>query len=84
MATDNNVQQLNRELAHKINEEAMRDAASPYTGKFVGLANGKLVVVSDDLDSTVQQLRQSQLDPQATLVFEAGIDYDVPIDIWNA
>ena len=34
------VQDLNRELARKINEEACKDPQSPYANKFVGPAEG--------------------------------------------
>ncbi len=68
-------QQRNRELAQRINEEARRDPQSPYAGKFVGLANGQVVVVADSLEEVVQRLRQIEPDPQRGFCLEAGLDY---------
>jgi hypothetical protein len=38
---------MNWELADRINAEAKRDPHSPYAGKFVGIANGRVVAVAD-------------------------------------
>lgn len=83
MSNAKSVNQLNRELARKINDEALRDSTSQYAGKFVGLANGQVVAVADDLDTAVKQLQQGEPDPQKTLVIEAGIDYDVAVEMWG-
>ncbi len=84
MTNSKSVQQQNRELAQRINDEAMRDPTSQYAGKFVGLANGQVVVVADDLDASVRQLQQAEPDPQKTFIIEAGLDYDAPIEVWRA
>lgn len=36
------VQERNRQLAQKINEEARKNSQSPYANQFVGLANGQV------------------------------------------
>jgi hypothetical protein len=77
------VQELNQELARKINEGARGDSHSPYTGKFVGIANGQVVAVADDLDELVQRLRQSEADPRQTFCLEAGLDYHAVQEIWG-
>jgi hypothetical protein len=77
------VQDRNRELARRINDEARRNPNSPYAGKFVGLANGQVVVVGDDLDEVVRGLRQVEPDPQKAFCLEAGLDYDEIQDIWS-
>src|SRR5947208_5815164 len=41
------VQEANEQLARQINEEARSDPHSPYAGKFVGIANGQVIVVAD-------------------------------------
>jgi hypothetical protein len=69
------VQELNRELARKLNDEARRNPQSPYGGKFVGIANGQVVAVANDLDELVRRLRQHGADPRHTLCMEAGLDY---------
>jgi hypothetical protein len=78
------VQQRNRDLARAINEEARRDPDSPYAGKFVGLADGQVVVVADNLDDVVRRLRQVEPDPGRTFCLEAGLDYEAPQFIWRA
>ena len=77
------VQQRNRELAKRINEEARRDPQSPYAGKFVGLANGQVVIVADSLTEVGQRLRVVESDPQRTFVLEASLDYDEVQFIWG-
>lgn len=77
------LQDGNHELARQINEESRRDPNSPYAGKFVGIANGQVVVVTADLDELFQRL--SQVEPDATKTFwiEASRDYDVVEEIWR-
>jgi hypothetical protein len=78
------VQQRNRELARRINDEARADPGSAYAGKFVGLANGQVVIVADSLDEVAQRLEQIESDPQRTFCIEAGLDYDAVQSIWRA
>src|SRR5687767_10617944 len=77
------VEELNRELADKINAEARRDPHSPYANKFVGIANGQVVVVSDSLDDMVRRLRQIEPDSSKTFGLEASEDPDEVHEIWG-
>ena len=77
------VQQLNRELAKKINEEALRNPQSPYANKYVGLANGQVVVIADDLDELDQRLAQAEPDPTKCFCIEASRDYTQVEYIWS-
>lgn len=83
MPYPNPVQDLNRELAEKINEEALRNPQSPYANKFVGIANGKVVVVADDFDEMIQRLRQIEPDPAKTYGLEASEDPNEVHEIWR-
>ena len=83
MAAASTVQDLNRELARSINEEARKDPQSQYANKFVGIANGQVVVVADDLDEMVRRLRQVEPDPSKTFGIEASRDYSVVEEIWG-
>jgi hypothetical protein len=83
MSNSNTVQERNRVLARAINEEARTNPNSPYAGRFVGIANGQVVTVTDDLDELVRALRQAEPDPQKTFSIEAGIDYDEVQEIWS-
>jgi hypothetical protein len=42
------VQELNREAAPKLVDAARNDPRSAYLGKFVGIANGQVVVIADN------------------------------------
>lgn len=75
------VRQKNEQLADQINRDARDNPQSPYAGKFVGIANGQVVVVADDLDEIARHLRQAEPDPSNTFCIEAGIDYEQVQDI---
>ena len=83
MSSSSTVQDLNRQLAQRINQEARRNPQSPYANKFVGIANGQVVVVADDLDEMVRRLRQVEPDPSKTFGVEASRDYDEVHEIWG-
>ena len=83
MLTLAEVQEHNRLLADQINVEARRDPQSPYSRKFVGIANGQVVVVADDLEEMMQHLRQIEPDPAKCFSVEASHDYDVVVEIWS-
>ena len=77
------VQDLNRELATRINEEARTNPDSQYANKFVGIANGQVVVVADNLEDLARRIRQAEPDPSKTLCVEASCDYDQVHEIWG-
>jgi hypothetical protein len=83
MAGVNPVLEINRELARQINEEARRNPQSPYANKFVGIANGKVVVGADKLDELANGLRQTEPDPAKIFWIEASRDYAEIEEIWN-
>jgi hypothetical protein len=83
MSSTNTLHDRNRELAHRINEEARKDASSPYANKFVGIANGQVVAIAEDLDEMLRQLRQVEPDPGKTFGIEASRDYDEVHEIWR-
>jgi hypothetical protein len=84
MSASLSVADQNRELARQINEEARSNPASPYAGKFVGIANGRVVAISDALDEVVSHLHTVEPDPQNAFCIEAGLDYSQVQDIWSA
>jgi hypothetical protein len=83
MPSANTLQDLNRELARKINEEALKNPQSPYANKFVGIANGQVVAIADDLDTMVRRLRQIEPDPTRTLCLNASEDPNEVHEIWK-
>ncbi len=83
MAIIPEVFEQNRKLADQINAEALANPQSPYVGKFIGIANGQVVVVSDNLDEIDDVLERIEPDPDKTFFFEAGIDYSAVDYIWE-
>ncbi len=83
MSATATIQELNRELAKRINAEARSNPQSPYANKFVGIANGQVVVVTDNLDEYVRQLNLVEPDPSKTFGVEASRDYDEVDEIWG-
>jgi hypothetical protein len=83
MSSHADVQARNRELARQINQEAIRNPQSPYAGKFVGIANGQVVVVADSLEEMAQRLEQIEPDPAKCFSVEASRDYDEVVEIWS-
>jgi hypothetical protein len=83
MASADNMQDLNRQLARRINQEARTNPQSPYANKFVGIADGQVVVIADEMDELALRLRQIEPDPSKTVCVEASRDYTVVEDIWE-
>jgi hypothetical protein len=79
----NTILEINRELANRINAEARSNPQSPYANKFVGIANGKVVVIADDLDELDRQLRLIEPDPKKCFGVEASRDYAEVHEIWS-
>ena len=83
MSGSSNLKELNRQLARRINEEARANPHSPYAKKFVGIANGRVVVVANNTDDLAQRLRQAEPDARKTFCLEVGVDYSAVQDIWG-
>jgi hypothetical protein len=84
MPVANTVTDHNRHLAHQINQEARNNPQSQYAHKFVGIANGRVVVVADDFDEMTRLLRQAEADPRKCFWVEASRDYDEVHEIWGS
>ena len=83
MSGGSTVQDLNRELANKFNQETRNNPQSSYANKWVGIANGQVVVVADDLDVMIDRLQQIEPDPTKTFGIEASRDYEEVHEIWG-
>lgn len=77
------IRELNTALVEKINREALGDPKSPYAGKWVGVANGKVVAVADTLNDAALELRRIEPDPARTRLIEASRDYSVVEYVWE-
>lgn len=69
------IRDANMALAKRINEEARAEPSSPYAGKFVGIANGKVVVVDADDQLVSRRLREIEPDHRRAFFVEASRDY---------
>src|SRR5437660_7382293 len=69
------VHQVNLKLAVQINEEALGNPQSPYANKFVGIANGQVVVVDEHLETVKRRLHEIEPDPYRCFLIEASHDY---------
>ena len=83
MAQDTSVLSMNERLAKQINREARADPNSPYANKFVGIVNGKVVVVADSLREMDRQIRAIEPDPAKCYGVDASADYDTVQEIWG-
>jgi hypothetical protein len=81
--TNLDVQELNQQVGRKINEEARNNPQSPYANKWVGIANGQVVVVDDDFERMIRRLQQIEPDRSKTGWIEASRDYTVVEYIWR-
>ncbi len=84
MSVADTMKDANRELARRINQETRSNAHSPYANKFVGIANGQIVAVADDLDEMTRNLRQAEPDPTKCFWVEASRNYDEVHEIWGS
>ncbi len=75
MQTLSEIQQRNQELADQINAEAKANPQSAYAGKFVGIADGKVVSVGDSFEEGIRLLRQAEPDNRKAFYLEVGADY---------
>ncbi|HKA06567.1 MAG TPA: hypothetical protein VKD71_04870 [Gemmataceae bacterium] len=82
MDLNNPIVAINERLARQINREARENPNSPYAHKYVGIANGKVVVVADSLHEVAQRLRQIEPDPTKCYAADASADYDKLEEIW--
>lgn len=83
MADSPSVVELNREVADRINEEALKDPSSPLAGKFVGIIDGQVVAVGGELTEVMKRLRATGADPSRMFCFEAGLDYSQVVEMWS-
>ena len=82
MSATNAIQQLNREAADKVLQEA-KDNPQVYAGKFVGIASGKVVIIANRLDEIGPRLRQVEPDRSKTYWIGIGADGSEVQYIWG-
>ena len=70
MPDSESVRERNQKLADRINQEPGQNPDSPDAGKFVGIADGQVMVVAEALRETVERSRQAE--PAAASCFSLG------------
>ena len=76
MEKNGSIRAINERLARKVRREGQADPKSPYAKRFVGLANGKVVVIADTLTDASRQLRQIEPDSSRRFIVDVAADYD--------
>jgi len=77
------VQRVNQELADRLMTEARQNPPSGGAGQFVGIANGQVVVVTNDLNELVRRLNEVEPDTRKTCCIEPGRDLSKFHEIWD-
>lgn len=78
------IQEINRALSDRLYEDAQRNPQSPYAGKKVGIANGKVVIVADTWREITSALRQEEPVAANTCCIDMAQDYTTVQEIWGA
>jgi hypothetical protein len=75
MDKNGSIRAINERLARRIRREG-KDPKSPYANRFVGLANGKVVVIADSLTDASRSLRKIEPDGSKCYLVDVAADYD--------
>jgi len=75
MERNGSIRAANERLARKVRREGKEDPKSPYANRFVGIANGKVVVVAESLDEMSKRLRRIEPDPSKRYGVDVAADY---------
>lgn len=76
MEKNGSIRAINERLARKVRREGQADPKSPYANRFVGIANGKVVVIADSLTDVSRRLRNIEPDGSRCFVVDVAADYD--------
>ena len=76
MEKNGSIRSVNERLARKIRREGKADPKSPYANRFVGIANGEVVVIADSLREMSHRLRKIEPDPMKRYGVDVAADYD--------
>jgi hypothetical protein len=81
MEKNGSIQSINDRLARRIRREGKNDPKSPYANRFVGIANGRVVVVADSLRAMMLQLRRIEPDASKCRAVDVAADYDQTYEV---
>jgi hypothetical protein len=80
MTRTKSIEELNRELGEQVLEDAKR-FPQKFAGRYVGIANEKVVVITDDLNEYVRRLKEVEPDPAKTYGVDLCYDYEKVYEI---
>jgi hypothetical protein len=76
------IEEINRELADKILVEVKQNPQA-YPGKYIGIVNGQVVIVTDDLDELDRRLDEAEADATKTYIVDLTLDVNQVHEIWG-
>ena len=77
------IEEINRQLADKIVAEAKQNPQA-YPGKYIGIASGQIVIISDDLDAVDDRLDEVETDSSRCFIVDLTVDENRIEYIWRA
>ena len=82
MTTTKSTAEINQELGEWVLEDAKHNRQA-YAGRFGGIANGKVVIATNDLNELAHKLDEADPDNAATYSVILDYDYSKPFEIWE-
>jgi hypothetical protein len=76
METNGSIRTINKRLARKVKREGKENPKSPYAKRYVGIANGEVVVIAKSLGEMMKALRNVEPDASKCLGVDLVGDYD--------
>ena len=76
MSRESSISATNERLARKVRREGRENPDSPYANRFVGIANGEVVVIADSLHAMMQRLLKIEPDVKKCYAVDVAADYD--------
>ena len=81
MQKNGSIRLMNERLARQIRRDGKANPKSPYANRFVGIANGEVVVIADSMREMVKRLRKIEPDPTKRYGVDVAADYDRVVEI---
>jgi hypothetical protein len=81
MVQGTSIGDANERLVTQINREARENSTSLYANKYVGIANGKVVIVADTLREVDVRLDEVEANPANCRIIDTIGDYETTQEI---
>jgi len=83
MADGTSMFEVNDRLAQQIQGDVRKNPNSPYAHKYVGIANGKVVVIAETLREVDLALDAAEPNPENCRIVDTIGDYETIQEIWS-